>query len=66
MTVPIISADRLRATMTFEDLIDPVSHAFQQSSAGKAGNGLIVLFPLADRTRGDVYVKTGTLEGASV
>lgn len=66
MSAAIIGADRLRALLSFEDLIEPVSRAFQQSSAGKADNQLILLFPLPDRTRGDVYVKTGTLEGQAV
>src|SRR5262252_4168622 len=66
MTVAIVGADELRRHVFFEDLIEPVSRALQQSSAGEADNGLIVAFPLADRTRGDVYVKTGTLRGHSV
>jgi ornithine cyclodeaminase/alanine dehydrogenase-like protein (mu-crystallin family) len=64
MTVAIIGADQLRALISFEDLIEPVSLAFQQSSAGQADNQQIVMFPLADRTRGDVYVKTGMLVDA--
>ena len=66
MSVPIIGADQLRAMIGFEDLIEPISHAFRASSTGKADNGQILMFPLADRTRGDVLVKTGTLEGASI
>lgn len=66
MTVPIIGADRLRAAIGFGDLIEPIAHAFREASAGKADNGQILMFPLADRTRGDVLVKTGTLEGAGV
>ena len=66
MTVAIVGADELRRHVFFEDLIEPVSRALQQSSAREADNGLIVAFPLADRTRGDVYVKTGTLRGHSV
>lgn len=64
MSVPIISADTLRAGVSFEDLIEPVSLAFQQSSAGEAENDLIVMFPQKDRSKGDVYVKTGSVEGA--
>ena len=66
MSVPIIAAEWLRSRLSFEELIDPVAHAFDASSAGKADNGLIVLFPLTDRRRGDVYVKTGTLAGAPI
>jgi ornithine cyclodeaminase/alanine dehydrogenase-like protein (mu-crystallin family) len=62
--IPIVGVDHLRTLVSFEDLIEPMSFAFQQSSAGQADNGLIVMFPLADRTRGDVYVKTGTLADA--
>lgn len=66
MSVPIIDRENLRTLVSFDDLIEPVSHAFQQSSAGKADNGFLTMYPIADRTRGDVYVKTGTLEGAPV
>lgn len=66
MTIPIIGADVLRASISFEDLIEPVSLAFQHSSVGKGDNGLIVMFPQEDRSRGDVYVKSGVLEGAPV
>lgn len=64
--IRMIGAEQLRAQVSFDDLIEPVSRAFQDSSAGRAGNGLIVMYPEADRSRGDVYVKTGTLEGRSV
>ena len=66
MSVRIISADTLRASLSFEDLIEPVSLAFQASSEGKADNGQISMFPHPDKTRGDVLVKTGTLEGSPV
>lgn len=59
----LISADELRAIIGYEDLIEPVSLAFQRSSAGKADNGLIVLFPATTPKDGDVYVKTGVLHG---
>jgi ornithine cyclodeaminase/alanine dehydrogenase-like protein (mu-crystallin family) len=64
MKFPVLGADELRALVSFEDLIAPMIQAFQQSSRGKADNGLLVLFPQRDRTAGDVYVKTGILEGA--
>lgn len=66
MSVRIISADTLRASLSFEDLIEPVSLAFQSSSAGQADNGQISMFPHPERTRGDVLVKTGTLQGSPV
>jgi ornithine cyclodeaminase/alanine dehydrogenase-like protein (mu-crystallin family) len=65
-TVRIVSAAELRAHVRFEDLIEPVAAAFQESSAGLADNGLVVMCPLERPGRGDVYVKTGTLQGHSV
>ena len=64
--VRIVSADELRKRIGFVDLIEPVSRAFQESSAGLADNGLIVMFPAARQEDGDVYVKTGTLRDHSV
>jgi ornithine cyclodeaminase len=64
--VRIVSAAELRVHVRFEDLIEPVAAAFRESSAGFADNGLVVMFPLERRDRGDVYVKTGTLQGHSV
>jgi ornithine cyclodeaminase/alanine dehydrogenase-like protein (mu-crystallin family) len=64
--VRVVGAAELRAHVRFEDLIEPVAAAFRESSAGLAANGLVVMFPLEQRDRGDVYVKTGTLRGHSV
>ncbi len=64
--VRIVNANELRAVVRFEDLIEPVARAFQESSAGLAANGLIVLFPAEQPTQGDVYIKTGTLRGHAV
>ena len=61
--VRIVSAAELRAHVRFEDLIEPIAAAFRDSSAGLADNGLVMMFPLERRDRGDVYVKTGTLQG---
>ncbi|HYO03473.1 MAG TPA: hypothetical protein VET27_17035 [Mycobacterium sp.] len=66
MSVRIVSADHIRASVGFEDLIEPVSRAFQESSAGLADNGLIVMFPAERPELGDVYVKTGSLRGHDV
>ena len=52
--------------MSFEDLIEPVSRAFAESSAGLADNGLVVMFPAERSELGDVYVKTGSLRGHDV
>jgi ornithine cyclodeaminase len=61
-----VSAKDIRAGVGFEDLIEPVSRAFQESSAGLADNGLIVMYPGERPETGDVYVKTGTLTGHDV
>jgi ornithine cyclodeaminase/alanine dehydrogenase-like protein (mu-crystallin family) len=61
--IRIVSANELRAHVRFKDLIDPVAAAFRESSAGLADNGLVVMYPLERRERGDVYVKTGILKG---
>lgn len=66
MSIRIINADELRARVKFEDLIEPVSRAFQESSAKQAENGLIVMFPAAAPDLGDVVIKTGTLRGHRV
>jgi len=65
-TPRMISADELRTAVRFEDLIEPVSKALQESSAGRAHNGLIVLFPAVRPDLGNVYVKTGVVQGHSV
>ncbi len=65
-SIRIVNVDELRATVRFDDLIEPMARAFQESSAGRASNGLIVLFPASDPTLGDVYVKTGTLRGHAI
>jgi ornithine cyclodeaminase/alanine dehydrogenase-like protein (mu-crystallin family) len=66
VSVRIVSADDVRASVGFEDLIEPVSRAFVESSAGLADNGLVVMFPAESRDLGDVYVKTGSLRGHRV
>lgn len=43
-----------------------MSRAFQESSAKRAENGLIVMFPADRADLGDVYVKTGVLRGHGV
>lgn len=64
--IRIVDAATIRASITFEELIEPVSRAFEESSAGLADNGLLVMFPAERRDLGDVYVKTGTLHGHDV
>jgi ornithine cyclodeaminase len=59
----MVTAAQLRAAVHFPDLIEPVAHAFQASSAGHADSGLIVMFPAQLPEAGDVYVKSGTLRG---
>jgi ornithine cyclodeaminase/alanine dehydrogenase-like protein (mu-crystallin family) len=55
----LVDAETLRAHVHFEDLIEPMVRAFEQSSAGDVHNGLIVMFPGKTHSLGDVYVKTG-------
>lgn len=64
--IRIVSADALRAKIRFEDLIEPVARAFQESSLKKAQNGVVVMFPAERPELGDVYVKTGVLSGHRV
>lgn len=64
--VRIVSADELRRAVHVEDLIEPVSRAFQESSAGLAANGLVVMYPAERPELGDVYVKTGAMRGHPV
>jgi ornithine cyclodeaminase/alanine dehydrogenase-like protein (mu-crystallin family) len=64
--IRMVDAESIRASVSFEDLIEPVSRAFAESSAGLADNGLVVMFPAERRELGDVYVKTGTLRGHDV
>ena len=66
LTVRIVDAEVIRANVGFEELIDPVSRAFTESSAGLADNGLVIMYPGEHRELGDVYVKTGTLRGHDV
>jgi len=64
--IRMVSAESIRASVSFEDLIEPVSRAFAESSAGLADNGLVVMFPAERSELGDVYVKTGSLRGHDV
>jgi ornithine cyclodeaminase/alanine dehydrogenase-like protein (mu-crystallin family) len=66
VSVRIVQADELRAKVRFEQLIEPVATAFQESSAKQAQNGLIVMFPADRPDLGDVYVKTGVLRGHEI
>lgn len=61
-----ISAETLRQRVHFEDLIEPVSRAFQEFSAGLAESGVLSLFPAATPEAGDVLVKTGAIKGHTV
>lgn len=58
----MIGPEVVRAALTFDALVDPVADAFRASSAGRAQNGLIVMFPQSDRAAGDVYVKSAVIE----
>jgi ornithine cyclodeaminase len=63
--VRVIGADELRAHVRFEHLIEPIAVAFQEVTAGQAANGHLVMFPVQPRELGDVFVKTGTVQGHS-
>lgn len=65
MSVQIVNADRLRALVGFEDLLEPVSRAFQDFSAGLAESAIVIMYPGADPSLGDAYVKTGSIRGHS-
>jgi ornithine cyclodeaminase len=66
VTERFIDAETIRASVTFENLVEPVSRAFAESSAGLADNGMVVMHPAERPELGDVYVKTGTLAGHDV
>jgi ornithine cyclodeaminase/alanine dehydrogenase-like protein (mu-crystallin family) len=59
MDCRFVDAEMLRAHVHFEDLIEPMALAFEESSAGAVHNGLIVMYPGKTHSLGDVYVKTG-------
>jgi len=65
MSVQMVDAARLRALVGFEDLIEPVSRAFQDFSAGLAQSAIVIMYPGADPSFGDAYVKTGCIRGHS-
>jgi ornithine cyclodeaminase/alanine dehydrogenase-like protein (mu-crystallin family) len=64
--VQFIAAAALRAHVRFEDLIEPVAKAFGDSTAGRAENGMLVLYPGHSHDAGDILVKTGTVQGHDV
>lgn len=66
MSTRVVDVESIREKVTFEDLVEPVSRAFAETSAGLADNGLIAMFPAERRELGDVYVKTGSLRGHDV
>ncbi len=65
MSVQMVNAARLRALVGFEDLIEPVSRAFQDFSAGLAQSAILIMYPGSDPALGDAYVKTGFIRGHS-
>lgn len=66
MSLPLVSADRIRAQVGFEVLVEPVLRAFQDFSAGLGTNGVITMYPEENPALGDVLVKTATMKGHSV
>ena len=65
MSLQMVDAARLRALVGFEDLIEPVSRAFQDFSAGLAQSAMLIMYPGSDPALGDAYVKTGSIRGHS-
>lgn len=65
MSVLSVDAALLRTLVGFEDLIEPVSRAFQDFSAGLAQCSIMTMFPASEPTLGDVYVKTACIRGHS-
>lgn len=59
----LIGPEEVRRLISFEDLIEPVSRAFQDSSRGRAQNGVLTMFPGDTQEAGDVLVKTGVIQG---
>lgn len=66
MSTPWIGVEALRKHICFEDLIEPVSRAFQDFSSGLAESDLITMFPGASADLGDVYVKSGSIRGQDI
>jgi ornithine cyclodeaminase len=66
MSMRIIGPDEVQAMLGLDELVEPVGEALQLSSAGAAETGLIIMYPHADRTEGDVFVKTGVIAGAPI
>ena len=64
--ITTISAKELREHIHFEDLVEPVSTAFQEFSSGLATSEFIKMYPVDPPENGDVYVKTGTIKGHSI
>lgn len=59
----LICADAVAAALSYEDLIEPMEAAFVASSEGRAGNGVVMMYPGSDRAAGDTMVKSATLTG---
>jgi ornithine cyclodeaminase len=62
----VVAAPDIRRAVRTEDLVEPMARAFVASSTGLADNGLIVMTPAQSRDKGDVYVKTATLDESPV
>ena len=65
MSVQMVDAARLRALVGFEDLIEPVSRAFQDLQRGFGAGRNRDHVSSSDPALGDVYVKTGCIRGHS-
>jgi len=63
MTLTVYSAEELRQTVGFTDLIGPMSAAFQAYSQGRAQQTMSTIWPADTREDGDVLVKAGCIVG---
>lgn len=63
MSALVISAETLRASVGFQDLVEPTARAFREFSDKQADAKFVAIFPAERPELGDVYVKTGTIRG---
>jgi len=66
VSLRVITAETLRGSVNFRDLIEPVARVFREFSNGLADAGFITMYPAEKPELGDVYVKTGTIKGHAI
>lgn len=66
-TLPLyLSPREVERSLHWQELVEPVSRAFQAASTGNGHNEMIALYPLRDRMAGDALVKAATLQESSI